>query len=87
MPAARPIRNNAAYVAACLATMSAAVSAYWAVGGTALLDTVGGAFERRARERDAAALVLIVVVVVAKLVAAALVWPPPAGRPSGGPAR
>ena len=50
------IRNNAAYVAACLATMSAAVSAYWAVGGTALLDTVGGGFERMARRRDAAAL-------------------------------
>ena len=77
---ARPIRNNAAYVAACLATMSAAVSAYWAVGGTALLDTVGGGFERMARRRDAAALVTISVVVVAKLVAAGLAltltrWP------------
>ena len=76
-----PIRNTAAYVAGCLATLSAAVSAYWAFGGTALLDTVGGGFERMARRRDAAALATIVVVVLAKLAAAGLVmattrWPP-----------
>jgi hypothetical protein len=80
MASGRPIRNNSAYVAACLATASAAVSAYWAIGGTALLDTVGGEFERLARQRDRAALVLIVVVIAAKLVAAALImattrWP------------
>lgn len=66
------MRNNAAYVAACLAMSSAAVSAYWGLGGTALLDTVGGSIERMARRRDAAALALVGVVVVAKLVAAAI---------------
>ncbi len=75
------MRNNPAYVAACLATLSAAVSVYWALGGTALLDTVGGTIERMARRRDAGALALIAVVVAAKLVAAAIAmaatrWPP-----------
>ena len=78
--ASRPIRNDAAHVAACLATMSAAVSAYWGLGGIALLDTVGGSLERMARRRDGAALVTITVVVAAKLAAAALAlaatrWP------------
>ncbi len=76
-----PIRNTAAYVAGCLATLSALVSAYWALGGSALIDTVGGAVARMARHRDAAAMVTIAAVVVAKLAAAVLVmattrWPP-----------
>jgi hypothetical protein len=59
--------ERAAYAAAALAFASAAVSLYWALGGTALLDTVGGAIEDLARERSAAALALISVIVVAKL--------------------
>jgi hypothetical protein len=35
----------AASIAAALGTASAAVSAYWALGGTELLDTVGGDVE------------------------------------------
>jgi Protein of unknown function (DUF3995) len=62
----------AVVLAVLLAVASAAVSAYWTAGGTALLDTVGGAVESLARERTAGALVLGVAVVVAKLVAALL---------------
>jgi Protein of unknown function (DUF3995) len=66
------LRNPAAFVAACLATMSAAVSAYWAFGGTALLDTVGGSLERMAKRRDASALVVVGAAIVAKLLVAAI---------------
>jgi hypothetical protein len=62
----------AAALAAGLGVGSAAVSAYWTAGGTALLDTVGGAVESLARERSAAAVLLGIAVVVAKLVVAAL---------------
>lgn len=52
--------------------LSAGVSAYWGVGGTWLLDTLGGGLERLARDRDAPALFLISVVVALKIVAAVL---------------
>lgn len=55
--------------AALLAFGSAAVTAYWALGGTALLDTVGGAIERFARDRSTGALVVALVVIVAKAAA------------------
>jgi hypothetical protein len=38
----------ASYVASALAFLSAAVTAYWLFGGTALLETVGGSLEPRA---------------------------------------
>ena len=57
-----------------LAVASAACSAYWTAGGTALLDTVGGAIERLAQERTPTALTLGVGTVLAKLVAAGLAW-------------
>ena len=41
-----------AWVADGLAFASAGVSAYWTMGGTLLLDTVGGAIENLARERS-----------------------------------
>jgi Protein of unknown function (DUF3995) len=47
------------------------VSAYWALGGTALLDTVGGEIERWGRERSADVVVTLWVIVVLKLVGAA----------------
>ncbi|HEX8976896.1 MAG TPA: DUF3995 domain-containing protein [Solirubrobacteraceae bacterium] len=56
----------ASYLAAILAFTSAAVTAYWLVGGTALLSTVGGALERLATSRSAGALALAVLVVLAK---------------------
>jgi Protein of unknown function (DUF3995) len=61
----------AAWIAAGLGTASAAMSAYWAFGGTALLDTVGGEIERWGRERSAAVVVTLWMIVVAKLVGAA----------------
>jgi hypothetical protein len=68
-----------AYVAAGLAFAYAAVSAYWALGGTALLDTVGGGLERLAREGGAAGAVLgggtVLLKVAGGVVALALVRP------------
>jgi hypothetical protein len=65
----RLIATVAALVAAFLAFASAAVTAYWLVGGTALLDTVGGELERLARSRSTDALLLGLGVVVAKVAA------------------
>jgi hypothetical protein len=59
-------------LAAGLAFASAAVSLFWLVGGTALLDTVGGDIERLARERSAGALAVLAVVVVLKVLAGLL---------------
>ena len=44
--------------AAVLAFASAAVTLYWTLGGTLLLDTVGGAFEELVRRRSPGALAL-----------------------------
>lgn len=66
------LRTWAAVAAAGLAAASAAVSLYWTLGGTALLDTVGGAVEELARSRSPAALVLGWLAVVCKVVAALL---------------
>ncbi|HEU4865823.1 MAG TPA: DUF3995 domain-containing protein [Actinomycetota bacterium] len=72
-------RVGPAYAAAVLAFASAAVSAYWTLGGTVLLDTVGGTIERLARERSTLAILLGVVVVLVKvaggLLALAMVQP------------
>jgi Protein of unknown function (DUF3995) len=55
------------------------VSLYWTLGGTALLDALGGQFERLARDRSAAALALGILVILVKvaggLLALALVRP------------
>jgi Protein of unknown function (DUF3995) len=56
-----------ASAAAGLAFLSAATSLYWTVGGTFLLDTVGGAIEDVARERSAKALALGAVTTVMKV--------------------
>jgi hypothetical protein len=76
MPEA-PDRSTAssrlAWILACAAglvgALYAAVSVYWGVGGTALLDTIGGALERAGRARTAGVLVVLWVTVVLKLVA------------------
>jgi Protein of unknown function (DUF3995) len=60
----------AAVVAAILGVASAAVSAYWVLGGEALLDTVGGEIERWARERSTSVLVTLWTIVVLKLLGA-----------------
>src|SRR6266568_7323234 len=67
----RSVRATA-YLAAGLAFASAATTAYWLFGGTALLDTLGGSVERLARDRSNAALALALAVVVVKSVAALL---------------
>jgi hypothetical protein len=48
----------AAYAACALALLSAVPSFYWALGGTAGLDTVGGAIEELGRSRDPAGVAL-----------------------------
>ena len=55
-----------------LAFASGTMSAYWTIGGTALLDTVGGTLERLARDRSPAALALGVIVVLVKIAGALL---------------
>ena len=62
----------AASIAAGLGTASAAVSAYWVLGGTALLDTIGGEIERWGRQRSAGVIVALWAIVVCKLIAARL---------------
>ncbi|HEY6744900.1 MAG TPA: DUF3995 domain-containing protein [Mycobacteriales bacterium] len=67
-------------VAAGLAFASAAVTAYWTAGGTALLDTVGGYAEELARSRTVPAVLVGLLVVAVKsvggVVALALARPP-----------
>ncbi len=59
-----------AYLAAALGVCYAAVSAYWALGGTGLLDTIGGSLEQTARKGLAVAVTLWAVVLI-KLIAVA----------------
>ena len=47
---------------------SAVLSTYWLLGGTALLDTVGGEIERWARERSVGVVLALGVIVLLKLV-------------------
>ena len=60
----------AAVIAACLGVASAVMSAYWALGGTALVTTVGGEIERWGRERSVGVVVTLWVITVAKLMGA-----------------
>jgi hypothetical protein len=62
----------AAWIAAGLGGLFAAISAYWAIGGTGLLDTVGGSLARAGRRHDAPLIALVWATVVLKLSAAAL---------------
>ncbi len=61
-----------------------AISIYWGVGGTALLDTVGGSLERGGRAGDVGVVLLLWAAVVLKLIAAVLplvvIYRRPAGR-------
>jgi hypothetical protein len=57
-PGAERHPRGAACAAAACALLYAAVSFYWALGGTAGLDTLGGSLEERARTRDPAGLAL-----------------------------
>ncbi len=57
----------AAYGACALAFGHAGVSAYWALGGTGGLDTVGGFAERWARSPSTATLIIVWATVVLKV--------------------
>jgi hypothetical protein len=59
-----------AQVASALMLVSAAISAYWAGGGTGLLDTVGGSIARWGRDGGADVRLALAVIVVLKLIAA-----------------
>ncbi|MGV9270175.1 DUF3995 domain-containing protein [Kitasatospora sp. NPDC003701] len=61
-----------AYAACGWGLLFAGISFYWGVGGRALLDTVGGAIERRALAGDTAVYVAVWVTGVLKLFGAAL---------------
>jgi hypothetical protein len=63
---------RAASIAAALAFASAAVSLYWSLGGTALLDTVGGAIEDLARDRSHGGIALGLTAVAIKVFAGVL---------------
>jgi hypothetical protein len=59
-----------ALVAAGLGAGHALVSAYWALGGTALLDTIGGSLEEWGRDRGPAVVAALWAIVAVKLVVA-----------------
>ncbi|GAA2107972.1 DUF3995 domain-containing protein [Actinomadura alba] len=61
--------GHAAFV---LGLLYALVSAYWAAGGTAGLDTLGGELERLARARDPLMIAMVWLIAGLKLVAAVL---------------
>jgi hypothetical protein len=64
--------NRAAYAAAAWALLFAAMSFYWALGGTVGLDTLGVEIERDARARESDTIALVWVTGLLKLAAAAL---------------
>ncbi|MDR7301819.1 DUF3995 domain-containing protein [Haloactinomyces albus] len=75
----RDLLRPTAYGAALLALLHATVSAYWALGGTGLLATIGGELEAFVRRGGPAPVVLLAVVAAVKvaggLMALALVRP------------
>ena len=60
----------AAAVAAVLGAGHALASAYWALGGTALLDTIGGSLEEWGRDREPALVAGLAAIAAVKLVVA-----------------
>ncbi len=72
MQPSRPAAIAAAYAAAAVGVVYAGVSAYWAAGGTALLDTVGGTLEHQARAGAAGLLAIGWLTVALKLAASAI---------------
>ena len=56
--------------ASALMLVSAPISAYWAAGGTGLLDTVGGSIARWGRDGGAGATLALAAIVALKLLAA-----------------
>jgi len=69
-----PPRTGAAIALAAflVGVMYAGISAYWGLGGTGLLDTIGGTLEREGRAGNPGLLAVLWVTVVLKLAAAIL---------------
>ena len=61
-----------ARAAAAVGVLYAAVSAYWGLGGSALLNTVGGAFEREGRSGSAGLVIVVWLTVLLKLAVAGI---------------
>jgi uncharacterized protein DUF3995 len=79
---AAPASAVAAICAALLlGVLYAGVSAYWGLGGTALLDTVGGAFQRAGRTGSVGLVAVVWLTVLLKLLAAILGLVIVLGRP------
>ncbi len=77
MPSLEPRRATRgaltfAWIAAALGVAYALISAYWALGGTGLLSTIGGSIEHDARTGGLLVTAGLWLVVLVKLVAAAL---------------
>ncbi|HEY5317881.1 MAG TPA: DUF3995 domain-containing protein, partial [Solirubrobacteraceae bacterium] len=66
--------RRAALVAGVVGLLYAGISAYWGLGGTWLLDTVGGSLEREGRSADALLIIAVWAAVVLKLIAVLLPW-------------
>lgn len=67
------VPGRAPAAAACVVgVLSALVSAYWGTGGTWLLDTVGGVFERGGRDGSTGLRAVVWLTVLLKLAAAVL---------------
>lgn len=85
-PSSVPDAPASAVAAVCtalfLGVLYAGVSAYWGFGGTALLDTVGGAFQRAGATGSAGVLAVVWVTVLLKLLAAILGLVVVFGRPA-----
>lgn|SRR5262245_7080443 len=62
--------RRAAGLACALGLGQALISAYWALGGTALLDTIGGSLERWGREREPALIAGLWLIVAVKVIVA-----------------
>jgi Protein of unknown function (DUF3995) len=62
--------TGTAALACALGLANAAISAYWALGGTALLDTIGGSIERWGREREPALIAGLWLIVAVKVIVA-----------------
>jgi Protein of unknown function (DUF3995) len=71
-----------AWTACAVGVLYAAVSVYWGLGGTWLVDTVGGSLAKRGRAGDAAVLAAVWAAAGLKLIAATL--PLAAVRARGG---
>jgi hypothetical protein len=68
----RTVGTAAAYAAAALAFGYAAVSLYWALGGHAMVSTVGGYVQRFAREGGALPVLIALAAAVAKVIGGVL---------------